>query len=259
MGSAESESHAPAEAGAKARGIPWRPIILAAMLAALAGTAYLLPVGQWLEAFLDWTEKLGFWGPLVFSVVYIAACVLLVPGTILTLGAGAVFGVVAGMITVSLASTLGATAAFLVGRFGARDWVAARVLARPRFAAIDKAVGKQGFKIVLLTRLSPIFPFAWLNYGYGLTDVPLWKYVLASWIGMLPGTVMFVYIGSLLGLAAGGGRQRTVGEWVLYGVGLAATVAVAVVVTRVARKALAEAVKASEADPSDTPQSQGAA
>jgi len=239
------------------KGLPWRPVVFVVALAALAVLAYVLPVGRWLEAFLDWTESLGVWGPLVLGVVYIAACVLLVPGTILTLGAGAIFGVALGTITVSLASTLGATAAFLVGRFLARDWVAGKVLARPRFAAIDEAVGTQGFKIVLLTRLSPIFPFAWLNYGYGLTDVPLWKYFFASWVGMFPGTVMFVYIGSLLGLAAGGARERTTGEWVLYGVGLAATVAVAVLVTRVARKALAEAVATDDAPAMDDPESQG--
>jgi len=238
----ESESTAPNGSQAQGGGFSWRPIVLVMALAALAGAAWFLPVIQWLRGFLAWTESLGVWSPLVLGLAYVAACVLLVPGTILTLGAGAIFGVMLGTVTVSIASTLGATAAFLVGRFLARDWVADRVLARPKFAAIDKAVGKQGFKIVLLTRLSPVFPFAWLNYGYGLTDVPLWKYFLASWIGMFPGTVMFVYIGSLLGVAAGVARDKTVGEWVLYGVGLAATAAVAVVVTRVARKALAEAV-----------------
>lgn len=246
----ELETSAAGGAQTQAGGVAWRPIVLVAALVGLVGAAWFLPVLQWLEAFLDWTKSLGFWGPFVLGAAYVVACVLIVPGTILTLGAGAIFDVVLGTITVSIASTLGATAAFLVGRFLARDWVSARVLARPRFAAIDRAVGKQGFKIVLLTRLSPIFPFAWLNYGYGLTDVPLWKYVLASWIGMLPGTVMFVYLGSLLGLAASGARDKEPGEWALYGVGLAATIAVAVVVTRVARKALAEAVKVDEpADP----------
>lgn len=256
----ELDLQASAKDAPRGKGASWRPVILLGTLAALAGAAFFLPVGLWFDTFLDWTGSLGFWGPLVLGVAYVAACVLLVPGTILTLGAGAIFGVVLGTITVSLASTLGATAAFLVGRFIARDWVAAKVSANARFAAIDRAVGKQGFRIVLLTRLSPVFPFAWLNYGYGLTDVPLWKYFLASWIGMFPATVMFVYVGSLLGVAAGGARDKTDAEWVLYGVGLAATIAVAAVVTRVARKALAGAVadrEAPAAGPAD--QDEGAA
>ena len=149
------------------------------------------------------------------------------------------FGVVRGSVLVSLASTLGATCAFLLGRYLARNWVAKKIEGRASFAAVDRAVANEGWKIVLLTRLSPVFPFTLLNYAFGLTRVSLRDYVLASWIGMMPGTVMYVYLGSLA-RAGVANHERTPTEWALYGVGLIATVAVAVVATRIARRALAK-------------------
>lgn len=188
---------------------------------------------------------LGGWGPFIFIAIYIAACVLFIPGSILTLGAGVLFGVVKGSLIVSVAATLGATCAFLVGRYFAREWVAKKIEGNPKFKAIDEAVAREGWKIVGLVRLSPIFPFNLLNYAFGLTKVSLRDYFLASWIGMMPGTVMYVYIGSLAGDLASlgaGGRSRTGAEWTLYVVGLIATVAVTVYVTRLARKALEKKV-----------------
>ncbi len=186
----------------------------------------------------------GPWGPVCFILRYWLACVFLIPGSLLTLGAGVVFGVARGTVLVSVAATLGATAAFLVGRYLARDWVAAKVEANPKFKAIDEAVAKEGWKIVLLTRLSPAFPFNLLNYGFGLTRVSLRDYFFASWAGMLPGTALFVYAGSLAGdlAALGRGRSRTPAEWALYGIGLAATLGVTWFATRLARRALAERV-----------------
>lgn len=198
-------------------------------------------INEWMQRALEAVEALGIWGPIVFIGLYIAACVLFVPGSALTLGAGALFGVVRGSILVSVASTLGATAAFLVGRYLARDWVARKIEKNAKFAAIDRAVAREGWKIVGLTRLSPAFPFSLLNYAYGLTKVGLRDYVLASWIGMMPGTLMYVYLGSLarLGIDAekGGNAQLA-----LRIVGLIATIAVTVYITRIARKALAKEV-----------------
>ena len=198
-----------------------------------------------LKEALDWIGKLGPWGPVIFVGLYVVATVLFVPGSVLTLGAGAVFGVVLGSVCVSISATLGATAAFLVGRYLARDAIARKIERNEKFAAIDRAVADEGWKIVLLTRLSPVFPFTLLNYAFGLTRVKLSHYVLASWIGMMPGTVMYVYLGSLVNVGAGH-RQRTTGEWVLYGVGLLATIVVTVFVTRLARKALAKKIGGSE-------------
>jgi uncharacterized membrane protein YdjX (TVP38/TMEM64 family) len=194
------------------------------LLYATAGVALVLAlkslhVQDLLKSALDWIGNLGPWGPVIFVGLYVVATVLFVPGSVLTLGAGAVFGVVLGSVCVSISATLGATAAFLVGRYLARDAIARRIAKNEKFATIDRAVADEGWKIVLLTRLSPVFPFTLLNYAFGLTRVKLSHYVLASWLGMIPGTVMYVYLGSLVNVGAGH-RQRTTGEWVLYGLGL---------------------------------------
>lgn len=194
---------------------------------------------------LEWIQQLGYWGPVFLAAFYVVACVLFLPGSVLTLGAGFLFKVILGTVTVSIGSTLGACAAFLVGRTVGRDWISRKIAGSERFATIDDAVGRQGFKIVLLTRLSPIFPFNLLNYAFGLTKVSFVKYALASWIGMLPGTVMYVYFGaglrSLADAAAGKVETGAAGR-IFFWFGLAAAVVVTVFVTRVARKALRQAV-----------------
>src|SRR6266852_4771493 len=212
----------------------------------IAGVALVLVlkyfhVQDLLKAALDWIGKLGPWGPVIFVGLYVVATVVFVPGSVLTLGAGAVFGVVLGSVCVSISATLGATAAFLVGRYLARDTIARKIQRNEKFATIDRAVANEGWKIILLTRLSPVFPFTLLNYAFGLTRVKLSHYILASWLGMIPGTVMYVYLGSLVNVGAGP-RQHTTGEWVLYGVGLLAAVTVTVFVTRLARRALAKKI-----------------
>ena len=196
-----------------------------------------LPFQDILRTILDQVQELGPWGPAIFIGVYVAATVMFIPGSVLTLGAGALFGVVRGSIFVSIASTLGATCAFLIGRYLSRERIARRIAGNRKFTALDEAVKENGWLIVGLTRLSPVFPFTLLNYGFGLTRVHLAHYVLASWIGMMPGTVMYVYLGSIA-KAASESETKTTGEWVLYGIGLAATVAVTVVITRLARRAL---------------------
>jgi uncharacterized membrane protein YdjX (TVP38/TMEM64 family) len=197
-----------------------------------------------LSAALDRIAHLGALAPLAFIAIYIAACVLFVPGSILTIGAGVIFGVVWGSIYVSIGATAGATVAFLIGRYLARGWVARRIADNPRFRVIDETVAREGWKMVLLTRLSPVFPFNLLNYAFGLTRVRLADYVAASWAGMIPGTVMYVYIGSLSGdVARAAGRSsaaRTPAQWALDVVGFAATVAVAIYATRIGARVLRE-------------------
>lgn len=208
----------------------------------------LLPVQEWLGRTLDALRDLGPWGPVLFILLYVAAAVLLVPGSVLTLGAGAVFGVVWGSVYSSIAATLGATTAFLVGRHLARQAVARRLEGHPRFAALDRAVAEEGWKIVGLTRLSPVFPYTLLNYAFGLTRVKLGHYVLASWIGMMPGTVLYVYLGSLAGAAAAD-RSRTPVEWGFYALGGLATLLVTVVITGIARRTLARRLPPGETAP----------
>jgi uncharacterized membrane protein YdjX (TVP38/TMEM64 family) len=219
-------------------------ILVIIILAVIAGIKF-LPVKDWLIKSLEWTQGLGIWGPVFVAAFYIVACVLLLPGSILTLGAGFIFKVVRGSITVSIGSTLGACAAFLVGQTVARKWIAAKVAKNEKFAAIDEAVAKQGFKIVLLTRLSPVFPFNILNYAFGLTKISFWKYALGSWIGMMPGTIMYVYFGaglrSLADAAAGNVEKSTAGT-IFFWIGMGVTLIVTLFVTGVARKALRQAV-----------------
>jgi uncharacterized membrane protein YdjX (TVP38/TMEM64 family) len=224
----------------------WKWVLYATAAVALVLAVKYFHIQDLLKSALDWIGKLGPWGPVIFVGLYVVATVLFVPGSVLTLGAGAVFGVALGSACVSISATLGATAAFLVGRYLAREAIARKIEKNEKFATIDRAVAHEGWKIVFLTRLSPVFPFTLLNYAFGLTRVKLSHYVLASWIGMMPGTVMYVYLGSLVNVGAGH-RQRTTGEWVLYGVGLLATVTVTVFVTRLARKALAKRIGNNEA------------
>ncbi len=198
-----------------------------------------------LRQVLEWVSGLGPWGPLAFIVLYIAATVAFLPGSILTLGAGALFGVMKGTVFVSIASTLGATAAFAVARYAARGWVARKLADREKFAAIDEAVKTGGWRVILLLRLSPVFPFNLFNYAAGLTDVPMRQYIWASWLGMLPGTALYVYVGSLAGSVAtvGQGHHRTPVEWALYAAGLLATLVVTIYITRLSRQALNRRLK----------------
>jgi len=213
-------------------------------VAALVVVARMLGAQQILLDLVAWIRGAGWAGGAVFVLAYVLATVLFLPGSILTLGAGFAYGVGLGTALVVVAANLGAIVAFVLGRTVARDWIATRVRTMPRFAAVDRAVGREGIKIVLLVRLSPVFPFNLLNYAFGLTRVRLRDYVLGSLVGMLPGTVMYVYLGSLItsvselaaGRAAGGGAQQA-----FYFGGLVATVAVTLYVTRLARRALAEA------------------
>jgi uncharacterized membrane protein YdjX (TVP38/TMEM64 family) len=227
----------------------WRWLLpVVAVAAFLTVLVFLLSdahVRRGLVSVLEWAKGLGPWGPAAVVGFYVVSCVFLLPGSVLTLGAGFLFGLWKGTIVVWIGANLGASAAFLIGRTLARRWVARKVAGDARFRAIDQAVGKEGFKIVLLTRLSPVFPFNLLNYAYGVTDVFFRRYVLASAIGMLPGTVMYVYLGAAAGSLtqiAAGGVKGGAAQHVLLWAGLALTVAVAVVVTRTARRALREAV-----------------
>ncbi len=204
-----------------------------------------MPDRNTLTWFLHWVQGIGFWGAVLFAAAYVPAAVLFVPGSLLTLSAGFVFGVVKGTLVVSAGSTAGAAAAFLVARTVARDWVSRRIAGRPKLAAIGRAVAKEDFKLVLLTRLSPVLPFNVLNYAFGLTSARFGKYLLASWIGMLPGTLMYVYLGSAAKSVASllsHETPRSTGQQALFVLGLAATVAAVVVITRAARRALDEIV-----------------
>jgi len=199
-------------------------------------------VGGYVPRFATWVDGLGALGPIVFIVGYVLAVVGFVPGSILTLAAGAIFGLAEGVLYVLIAAWIGSCAAFLIARYVARSAVEARVGANPSFTAIDRAVAAEGRKIVFLLRLSPAFPFSLLNYGLGLTRVSFKDYAIAG-VGMLPGTLLYTYYGKVIGsvaeIASGTAPEAGVERYVLLGVGLVATIAVTAIVTRIARRALA--------------------
>ena len=215
-----------------------RNILVLTVLAALAVAAWLLPLREWLAAAVAWTATNRDVAGAAFVGLYVLATVCFLPGLPLTLAAGAIFGVTMGSVLVSIGSTLGATAAFFLGRTIGRDWISRRIKAWPRFQAVDRAVESRGFLIVLLTRLSPAFPFFLLNYAYGVTAVRPREYILGSWLGMMPATIAYVYAGSLAASvtqALSGKVELGVTSWALLGAGLVATIAVTVLVTRIAR------------------------
>jgi uncharacterized membrane protein YdjX (TVP38/TMEM64 family) len=222
---------------------PWLKLALA--LAVLGGLIALGRIaGGRVEELRDWIAGLGAIGPIVFAAAYALGVAAFLPGAALTLAGGAIFGVVKGTAVVFVAALLGSTLAFLIARYFARGLVEQRLAGNAQFAAIDRAIGAQGRKIVFLLRLSPVFPFSLGNYALGLTRVSLPDYVLAG-AGMLPGTLLYVYVGSLAGdvasAAAGGGGGAEAGRTALTALGLAATAGVTVFITRIARRALAEA------------------
>src|SRR5690606_7369545 len=139
----------------------------------------------------------------LYALVYAACVVLFVPASILTLGAGAIYGVAVGVGVVLVGASLGATLAFLLARTLLRDRVEQMTRDNARFRALDRAIAKEGAKIVFLVRLAPIFPFTYINYAFGLTGVRTPAYVLASVVGMIPGTFAYVYLGATAATAAG--------------------------------------------------------
>jgi uncharacterized membrane protein YdjX (TVP38/TMEM64 family) len=218
-----------------------RVILIIVALIALIALGRYFHLGELFSAMLDRIRGMGALAPVLFIILYVVAAILFIPGSVLTIGGGVLFGLLWGSIYVSIGATLGATGAFLVGRYLARDWVRRQLEGNRKFAAIDQAVGREGWKIVLMTRLSPVFPFNLLNYAFGLTAVTLRDYVIATWVGIMPASVLFVYLGSLGGnLATSGSSHQSPARWALDLVGLAATVGVAVYASRLASRALKE-------------------
>jgi uncharacterized membrane protein YdjX (TVP38/TMEM64 family) len=202
-----------------------------------------LPFLQWMVDFIHWAKGMGPAGGLIYAVVYILGTALFFPGLPLTLGAGFLYGAIIGTLVVSPASVAGASLAFLIARYVARDWVTRRLKKYPQAAAIDRAIEKNGFKAVVLLRLQPVLPFNILNYALGLTSIRLRDYMLASWIGMFPATVLYVYLGSIMNdisdLLRGRPNSGMAGRLLLWG-GLAAIVVLVWWLGRIARKALRE-------------------
>ena len=221
---------------------------LSALVAMLILAIRSFYVQDFLRNVLMQIEHLGAWGPVAFMVTYNLATVLFIPGSVLTLGGGVIFGLWWGSVYVFVAASLGATFAFLIGRYLSRDRVVKYMETHPKFKALDRAVSQEGFKIVFLTRLCPLFPFNLLNYALGITQVSLKDYVLGSF-GMIPATILYVYSGSLVGDVAAictvnqpVNPQAEAAKWLINIISFSATVAVTVYITRIAGKALDESI-----------------
>ncbi len=240
---AAAEAPRPRPAGTGRARFTFRALLPVLLILVLIAGFQLLPARDWLDRFLEWASGTGYPGMAVFAALYVVGALLFVPGSILAVGAGAVFGLLRGTATVSVGSTLGAGLAFLIGRYLARQRVARWAEENPKFAAIDAAVGRAGGRIVLLARLSPLFPYNLLNYFFGLTRVGFWSYLLASWIGMIPGTVLYVYLGVAGPAAASTSGGPGIGnswEAIFWAMGLLATALLTWLLTRLTRRALSE-------------------
>ena len=216
----------------------WKVVVGVVVLVAVLFSIRQLPIGEWTAAIEQWVDSLGWWGPAAFIAIYIAASLLLIPASALTIAAGVVFGLFGGFVIVSIASTTSAALALLISRYAAREKIESIASDNPKFAAIDRAITKGGWKIVAMLRLSPAVPFNLLNYMFGLTSIPFWRCVLTSWLAMMPGTLLYVYLG-YIGKTAAAGDGKSPLEWGLLGVGIVATLAVTWYLTRLAKRELA--------------------
>jgi len=198
-----------------------RPVLVVVVIAAGIVAARALGLGEVirlenLSRLKQWIESYGVLAPVIFIVGYILAAVLFVPGLPMTVLGGVVFGPVWGTAYVWIAATVGAALAFLVARYAVRSTVERWVQASPRIATIDGRVAEHGWRIVMLTRLVPVFPFNLQNYAYGITRIGFWPYVITSAICMLPGTAAFTFAGGAL--SEGRGVRRTLAYLALAGV-----------------------------------------
>ncbi|GMH08394.1 hypothetical protein Nepgr_010234 [Nepenthes gracilis] len=220
--------------------------LLLLLLAAIITAFVTLPIEKMLKDFLMWVKQdLGPWGPLVMAVAYIPLTVLAVPASVLTLGGGYLYGLPVGFVADSLGATFGATVAFLLGRTIGRSYVIAKIKDYSKFRAVAVAIQRSGFKIVLLLRLVPVLPFNMLNYFLSVTPVPLWEYILASWLGMMPMTLALVYCGTTLkdiSDVTDGWHKFSLSRWVFLISGLVVSVILMICVAKVAKNALDEAL-----------------
>jgi len=230
-----------ADAGAaRTRSFPVVPVAIGLIVVLVLVVLFrALPVAAWLRDFQGWVQALGPAGYLLYAVVYAVCCVLFVPASVLTLGAGAIYGLGVGVGVVVLGATLGATLSFLLARTLLRGRIERMTRDNARFRALDRAIANQGAKIVLLVRLAPIFPFTYINYAFGLTGIATLPYVLASLVGMLPGTFAYVYLGAAAAGAAAGNVDTT--RKLVQIVGAIAALVVTIFVARLATRAIREA------------------
>jgi len=209
------------------------------VIAAIVMAWHFLPVSQWLRAFQAYVKNLGALGYVVYTIVYATCVVAFIPASILTLGAGAIFGFVGGTVVVVIGATIGATLAFLLARTVMRRRIEKMTASNAKFRALDRAIANEGMKIVFLVRLAVVFPFTWVNYAFGLTAIPLWRYVLATFLGIIPATAAFVFASSAAAKAATGETSNI--TKIVYISGGVIAIIVSVLIGRIATRAIKRA------------------
>lgn len=225
-----------------------RSLVLLALAVILLFTAwFLLPVNEWLKDFGSWIEALGIWGYVLFAGVYALASLVLAPGTPLTIAAGLVFGLSWGFVIVQIGATLGAALAFLAARYLAHEKIAEWLQRRPKLVAVNDAITEDGWKLVLLLRLSPLVPFNLQNYFFGVTEIRFWHFVWATFIGIIPGALLYLYLGAAGGALMEGEGKWGAPQWGLFGLGLLATLVLTVIVARKAKAKLGKMAPSAEA------------
>ncbi|MEN0042119.1 MAG: TVP38/TMEM64 family protein [Pseudomonadota bacterium] len=224
-------------AKAKPAWVKWAAIALGAV--ALFAAYRVLPIADWVSGFQTWVQGYGALGWFIFIGVYAVTAFALVPGSFLTLAAGAVWGL-GGFPLVILGATLGSAMSFLAARYAFHDRVQSKVAEYPKFRAVNEAIRDEGWKVVGLLRLSPALPFSLQNWFLGITPVNFWPAQIATFFGIMPGTLLYVLLGSAGGSAAAGGDDASLAKYVVLGVGIIATLVVTVIVTKKAKAKMAE-------------------
>lgn len=209
------------------------------VIAAIVVLFRVLPVATWLRTFQTYVRGLGALGYVVYIVVYAICVVAFIPASILTLGAGAIFGFVGGTIVVVIGATIGATLAFLLARTVMRKRIVKMTESNAKFRALDRAIANEGMKIVFLVRLAVVFPFTYINYAFGLTAIPLWRYVLATFLGIIPATAAFVFASSAATRAATTSTSSI--TKIVYISGGVVAIIVSVLIGRIATRAIKRA------------------
>jgi len=177
-------------------------------LAALALLFHFLPITVWLREFQTWVRGLGAIGYVLYVLVYAVCVVALIPALLLTVGAGAIFGVVAGTLVNIAGATIGAMLAFALARTVLRHRIEAMLKRKPKLAAVDRAVAREGTKLLILCRVSGFPPFTWANYAFGVTAVRPMPYFLATLFGIIPGCFAYTYAGAAGAAVASGSGNR---------------------------------------------------
>ena len=206
----------------------------------LGGLIYFFDLQSHVREILKWIDARGIWAPIIFILLDIVIVIFLLPGVLITLGAGFIFGVVMGSIYIVVATTIGAVIAFILARYLLSERTANYLRTKPRLKFIDQLLATEGWKLVLVTRLIPFFPFKLSNYLFGLTKFKLKDFFIGTFFGIWPITIFNVYVGSITAdlSTLGTGSTKTNLEWVIYVFGFIMTIFVVIYVTNRARHAL---------------------